>query len=79
MANTIHLFKEQREIQCPEDSTILEATLAAQINHTHACGGQGKCSTCRVSIMSGIENCHPRNEAEELIAHKNAVTIRLKS
>ncbi len=66
----IHLFKEQKEIDCAPGNSILEATLAAQINHTHACGGQGNCSTCRVSIMKGIENCNLRNEAEQLIADK---------
>ena len=66
----IHLFKEQQEIDCSEDSTILKATLAAGINHTHVCGGRAKCSTCRVSIMDGIENCNPRNSAEKLIADK---------
>lgn len=66
----IHLFKEDQEINCPEDKTILEATLAAHINHTHACGGQGKCSTCRVSIMEGLEHCYERNEEEQLIATK---------
>lgn len=68
--HTIHLFKEQQTVNCPEGSTILEATLAAKIEHTHACGGQGKCSTCRVSIRDGIENCTPRNEAEQIIADK---------
>ncbi len=66
----IYLFKEQKEINCFEDASILEATLAASINHTHACGGQGKCSTCRVSVMKGIKNCSPRNEAEREIADK---------
>ena len=66
----INLFKEKRKINCPENSTILEATLAAQINHAHACGGQAKCSTCRVSIMAGIENCNPRKEAEQKMADK---------
>jgi len=66
----IHLFKEHKEINCTESSTILEATLAARINHTHACGGQAKCSTCRVSIMEGIIHCNPRNEAEQKIAEK---------
>ena len=70
VSNKIHLFKEQKEIDCPEDKTILDATLTAKLNHTHACGGQGKCSTCRVSIMTGIENCSPRNEAEQEIAAK---------
>ncbi len=69
-SNKIYLFKEQQEVDCPADSTILAATLAAQINHTHACGGQGKCSTCRVSVSEGLANCSPRNEAEQLIAGK---------
>jgi adenylate cyclase len=68
--HSIHLFKDQREIDCPENSTILNATLAAHINHVHACGGQAKCSTCRVSIMAGIENCNPRNEAEQKMADR---------
>ncbi|MGB0524755.1 MAG: adenylate/guanylate cyclase domain-containing protein [Flammeovirgaceae bacterium] len=66
----IHLFKEKRAITCPAESTILEATLAANINHTHACGAKGKCSTCKVSIMEGIENCSPRNNREQKIATK---------
>lgn len=68
--NKIHLFKEKQEIHCAEEDTILKATLAAHINHTHACGGQGKCSTCRVSVMEGIENCYPKNELEQLISMK---------
>ena len=70
MPHKIHLFKENRYIDCHEDNTILEATLAAEINHTHACGGQGKCSTCRVSIVEGLDNCNSRNEAEQQIADK---------
>jgi adenylate cyclase len=66
----IQLFKEQKKIPCSNENTILDATLAAQINHTHACGGKGKCSTCRVSIMKGIENCTPRNETEISITEK---------
>jgi adenylate cyclase len=70
MSHKIHLFKEDKDIACGDDNTILEATLAAGINHTHACGGQGKCSTCRVSIVDGLENCNARNEAEQMIADK---------
>lgn len=66
----IFLFQEQKEIDCFDCKSILNATLAAGVNHTHACGGQGKCSTCRVSIMKGIENCSPRNAAEQKIADK---------
>ncbi len=66
--NSIHLFKEQQVVDCPENVSILRANLAAGINHTHACGGQAKCSTCRVSVMEGLHNCFPRNEAEQKMA-----------
>ena len=68
--HSIHLFKEQQEVNCTENSSILDATLAAHINHAHACGGKAKCSTCRVSIMAGIENCNPRNKAEQKMADR---------
>ncbi len=70
MAHKIHLFKEQQTIDYLLGNSILESTLAANIDHTHACGGNGKCSTCRVSINEGLENCSPRNEAELEIADK---------
>lgn len=66
----IRLFREQKEIDCPENSTILMATLSARINHAHACGGRAKCSTCRVSVLEGLDNCTPRNKAEEKMAKK---------
>lgn len=66
----ILLFKEQLEISCTESCSILDATLSAGMKHIHACGGNGICSTCRVSIIDGIENCQPRNKAEQKIADK---------
>lgn len=68
--NHITLNQEDKKISCPTDSTILEATLAAKINHIHACGGFGRCSTCRVGVIEGIEHCQPRNSAELEIAEK---------
>lgn len=44
--------------------TILAATLRAGIAHAHACGGQAKCSTCRIWILDGLEACEARTEAE---------------
>ena len=69
-SHNIFLFKEQKAINCTQHSTVLQATLAASVNHTHACGGHAKCSTCKVSITKGIENCNVRNDAEQEIADK---------
>ncbi|MCB1322746.1 MAG: 2Fe-2S iron-sulfur cluster binding domain-containing protein, partial [Leptospiraceae bacterium] len=39
--------------------------------HVHACGGNARCSTCRVLVSDGLEQCEPRNAKEnELAARK---------
>jgi len=49
-------------------TTILNASLGAGIPHTHVCGGRARCSTCRVLVTRGLENCSPRNDAEARLA-----------
>ena len=44
--------------------TLLESALAAGIPHTHECGGNARCSTCRVAVLSGSANLSPRESAE---------------
>jgi len=44
--------------------TLLAAALAAGVPHAHACGGAGRCSTCRVRIVAGGEVCTPPTELE---------------
>jgi adenylate cyclase len=57
-------------IYASPDDTILEAMLEAEINPTHVCGCNGRCSTCRVYVMDGLSNCLPRNENEKQVAVK---------
>jgi len=59
---------DNKRIFASPDSTILEATLKAKINHMHVCGGNARCSTCRVYVVDGLSNCLPRNEKERLLA-----------
>ena len=44
--------------------TILEASLANGIAHYHACGGKGRCTTCRVLVVDGAASLLPRTDAE---------------
>ncbi|MEO8412425.1 MAG: adenylate/guanylate cyclase domain-containing protein [Ginsengibacter sp.] len=44
--------------------SILSASLDAGIPHYHACGGNGKCSTCRILVLEGMENLSGRNGKE---------------
>lgn len=62
------LNSDNLTVDCEHGETILEASLKKGINHAHACGGNAKCSTCRVYIDKGLENVSPRNEKEKQLA-----------
>ncbi len=64
----IYYLPDKIEIETHEGETILMAALRAGIMHTHLCGGSARCSTCRVIILEGLENCTPRNAEEQAIA-----------
>lgn len=62
-------FEKERTIQ--EDNleqSILEIALNNDMPFIHACGGNARCSTCRVLVLSKLDNLHPRNEAEKQLA-----------
>ena len=53
-------------------TTILQASLQHGIPHTHVCGGNARCSTCRVLIVEGLEACCARNEKEQKMAARRS-------
>jgi adenylate cyclase len=59
---------QNRVIEAEPDETILQASLRAAIPHAHACGGQARCSTCRVQIVEGLDHCAARNDKENELA-----------
>jgi adenylate cyclase len=61
---------DKKIIDISPDSTILEAMLKANINHMHVCGGNARCTTCRVYIVEGLNHCLPRNEKEARLEKK---------
>ncbi len=44
-----------RWIAVPVGFTVLEASRRAGIPHASVCGGRGRCSTCRVRVVDGVE------------------------
>jgi adenylate cyclase len=53
-----------RVVQVPRGWTVLEASRSHHIPHMSMCGGRGRCSTCRVGVVSGEVHC-PTPEADE--------------
>ncbi len=64
----IHYLPDRKTIDADGQETLLHAALRAEIPHTNVCGGFARCSTCRVSVIEGLEHCSPRNPEEQAIA-----------
>jgi len=63
-------FLREKKVPVKTGQTILEASLASGIPHYHSCGGQAKCSTCRVLIIEGSENLSGRNSKEKTLVER---------
>jgi class 3 adenylate cyclase/hemoglobin-like flavoprotein len=48
--------------------TVLDVAIAQKIPHFRECGGNGRCTTCRVRIVDGIQNTLPRTPRETEVA-----------
>ncbi|MFO1314690.1 MAG: 2Fe-2S iron-sulfur cluster-binding protein [Burkholderiales bacterium] len=55
----------QRVARVPAGWTVLEASRSHFIPHLSMCGGQARCSTCRVQVTSGDEHCPPPGPSEQ--------------
>lgn len=68
----IRFFPDGRTIGSEGGETISQVALRGSIAIPHACGKTGRCSTCRVKVLKGLEHCSPRSSAEEAVARKMA-------
>lgn len=53
-----------RVVQVDPGTSVLEASRSAGIPHVSVCGGRGRCSTCRVQVLSGLDG-QPEAESRE--------------
>jgi len=67
---TITYLPDNKSVESEEGETILQTSLRLEIPHTHVCGGNARCSTCRVIILNGLENCSQRNSLEQGLANR---------
>ncbi|MEO6894905.1 MAG: adenylate/guanylate cyclase domain-containing protein [Ginsengibacter sp.] len=60
-------FLGERLVPVSREETILHASLKAGIPHYHVCGGNAKCSTCRILVLGGMGNLSEINEKEQAL------------
>src|SRR5690606_37517622 len=69
MVHKIRYVCTNREVICDEHGrTVLDISIANGIPHWRECGGHGRCTTCRVRILDGMENVSPRTPREQAMA-----------
>ncbi|XDD51349.1 peroxidase family protein [Leptospira sp. WS92.C1] len=66
-------FENEKEITLSENAppaTLLEISLKNGIAHTHACGGNARCSTCRVLVLENPSNLSAPEQKEKDLSLK---------
>lgn len=51
-------------VSVPSGSTLLAALQTAGYDWMHACGAKGRCTTCRIILVSGADALTPPTAAE---------------
>jgi adenylate cyclase len=60
-------YPDGREVTVPVGFTVLEASRIARVPHASVCGGRGRCSTCRVQIIGGLDALPPPGPEEQRV------------
>ena len=62
-----------RTVRVPRGWSVLEASRGFGIPHLSLCGGNARCSTCRVQVTSGAQHCPaPSRIEQQLLARMRA-------
>ena len=64
------ILPDNKTLEAQDGDLILDTTLDNNIAHAHACGGEGKCTTCRVLVLDGLDHCSSITEKEEILKQK---------
>lgn len=56
-----------RTVRMLPGGSVLEASRLGNVPHVAVCGGRGRCSTCRVEIVRGLENLPPADAEESAL------------
>ena len=70
----IDFLPDNKNFEVESGESILQTAARNGIPHVNACGGEGKCTTCRLLILEGIEKCSPETEKEIALKEKAHTT-----
>ena len=56
-----------RSVRVPVGYAVLDASRRAGIPHAAICGGRGRCTTCRIRVLRGVETLPPPSASEQVL------------
>jgi adenylate cyclase len=65
VADIVIRYTGHGEVHAAPGMTLLEISRANRIPHPSACGGRGRCSSCRVLVLDGQSSLDPPNGIEQ--------------
>jgi adenylate cyclase len=71
-------FQNEKSVEIDAETSILQSALRNGIPLIHACGGNARCSTCRVLVLQGLENLCPRNQQEQNLSEQRNFNARVR-
>lgn len=63
-------FTGEGVVPVSEGQALLNAALSARIPIFHDCGGQARCSTCRILVLEGQHSLYQPNEMEKILSNQ---------
>ena len=69
-SGSIRLTYPDRTIRAPRGFSVLEASLINNIPHAHVCGGRGRCSTCRIRVLSDMSALPTPSASEQAVLER---------
>jgi class 3 adenylate cyclase/hemoglobin-like flavoprotein len=61
-------YSHEITIAASDGQTLLDASIQNRIPHHHQCGGNARCTTCRVRILEGLSHVSARTPLEQSVA-----------
>ena len=56
-----------RVVRVPIGYAVLDASRRASIPHAAICGGRGRCTTCRIRVLRGVDTLPPASASEQAL------------
>jgi signal transduction histidine kinase/ferredoxin len=67
----IRFHPDDLEVSATPENTVLQSAIEGNIPLSHLCGGQTRCTTCRVRVVEGLDHCGPRTDQEQRVADQS--------